>query len=193
MALHYYIIDTETTGLKSGFHEIVQLSVIRCQDDFQKTMNICAKYPERADKQALAITKKSIYDIQQGIDRNLAVEQLNTFFADDQKTSEHRCIVAHNAPFDRRFLHALYESCGQIFPADLWMCTKEFSRKLAKRMGVIKPKLTLDASLERAGIEKRAGAHNAVVDSLNTLDLWKKLMSENLGHVSIIKRVPHEF
>ena len=192
MSINYYIIDTETTGLKAGYHEIVQISVIRCNDKFQKTANIKAEFPSRASKEALAITKKTYADLSKGIERAQAVVEITEFLEEDNKTSEHRCIVAHNAPFDRRFLHATWDASGLAFPADLWMCTKEFSRKLAKRKGIIKPKLSLAASLDLAGIIARGGAHNAVIDSLNTFELWQKLMEEKLGHVSIIKRKPHE-
>lgn len=193
MALNYYILDTETTGLKAGYHEIVQISVIRCNDKFQKTLNVRAEFPNHASKEALAITKKTIADLYKGIDRIDAVTQLTEFLEEDEKSSEHRCIVAHNGSFDRRFLHAMYETSGKKFPADLWLCTKEFSRKLAKKMGVEKPKLTLAASLERAGVPAKTGAHNAVIDTLNTYNLWNKLMDEQLGHVQLIKRVPHDF
>jgi len=191
MALSYYIIDTETTGLKAGFHEVIQASIIRCEDQFQKTINIRAENPSRASKEALQVTKKTYADLSQGIERKDAVEQMLAFMQEDGKTSDHRCVVAHNAAFDRRFLHAMFEASNAKFPANLWLCTRSFSNKLAKRLGVVKPKLTLEASMERAGVKIRKGAHNATVDTLNTYDLWSKLMNENLGHVSIIKRVPH--
>jgi len=133
MSIHYYVIDTETTGLKASFQEIIQISTIRCNDRFQKTINIKADYPGRASKQALEIQGKTIYDLAEGIDKTLAVKQMEEFFEQDGKTSEHRCIVAHNAPFDRRFLHALWLSVGKKFPADLWLCTRTFTGKWAKK------------------------------------------------------------
>ncbi len=190
--LHYYILDTETTGLKAGFHEVIQISVIRYSDRFQKTLDIRAEFPYRASKEALQITGKTIYDLQHGISKTEAITELEAFLEEDQKNSEHRCIVAHSAVFDRRMLHAMWQSAGKKFPADLWLCTKEFTRKLAKKQGIDKPKLTLAASCELAGIEQKRGAHNAVIDTLNTTSLFSKLMDEKLGHVHLIKRVPHE-
>jgi DNA polymerase III epsilon subunit-like protein len=190
--LHYYIVDTETTGLKAGYHEVIQISIIRYSDRFQRTLNIKAEFPFRASKEALQITGKSIHDIQKGIGKPEAVEELENFLSEDQKTSGHRCIVAHNAVFDRRMLHAMWQSLGRKFPADLWLCTKEFTRKFAKKRGIEKPKLTLAASLELTGIVSKRGAHNAVIDTLNTTNLFEKLMGEQLDHVHLIKRVPHD-
>lgn len=192
MAINYYILDTETTGLKAGYHEVIQISTLRYSDKFQKTLNIKADFPQRASKEALMITGKTVYDLKEGIEKNTAIEALEAFFEEDQSTPEHRCIVAHNGIFDRRMLHAMWASVNRVFPANLWLCTKEFTRKYAKKQGIQKPKLTLQASMELTGLPQKRGAHNAVIDVQNTENLFTKLMSENLGHVQLIKRVPHE-
>ena len=191
MSLIYYVIDTETTGLKAGWHEIIQISVIRCKDKQQRTTNVKADYPYRASPEALAVTRKSIHDLKNGIARSEAVELIHSFLLEDEKTTEHRCIIAHNASFDRRFLHAMWQSLGKNFPADLWLCTKEFTRKFAKRQGIAKPSLSLKSSMDLVKIASQDGAHNAVVDSINTLNLWEKLVMEQVPYASLVKRVPH--
>ena len=187
--LYFYVIDTETTGLKAGFHEVIQISAIRYNDRFQKTLNI-KEGETTGDKKFSLEVVRCLGAC--GIDRKEAVEELHAFLQEDGKTPDHRCIVAHNAPFDRRMLHSMWQAENKTFPAHLWLCTKEFSRKYAKKLGIIKPKLSLAASIEMAGLTARGGAHNAVIDTLNTTDLFEKLLSENLGHVQLIKRVPHE-
>jgi DNA polymerase III epsilon subunit-like protein len=191
MALNFYIIDTETNGLKVSWHEINQISVIRCEDRFQKTFNIKIEYPQRSSKEALEIQGKTIADLQKGVPKLEVIEEIESFLAEDGKNPEFRCMVAHNAPFDKNHLHAMWTSVGRRFPADLWMCTIAFSRKFAKKIGVVKPKLNLQAALKLAGIEPKPGAHSAAVDVWNTRALWEKLMSENLEHVSVIKNIPH--
>lgn len=68
----YYILDTETTGLKAGYHEINQISVIRTSDGFQKTLNIAVDHPERASKEALDIQGKTRWDLKEGISKEQA-------------------------------------------------------------------------------------------------------------------------
>src|SRR5271157_1473902 len=166
--LQYYVIDTETTGLKSGYHEMTEVGIIRCTDRVQLWRQIKCVYPERANFDALAITKKTMSDLDRGYDREAVVAETEKFFAEDGLTPAHRCIIAHNAPFDRKFLHALWESCRKEFPAHLWLDTMSLTREYAKQNAIIKPKVNLHASCDLVGIKKISEAHNAKVDSRNT-------------------------
>lgn len=173
--MEYYIVDTETTGLKSDYHEVTQISIIRCKDRHQLSKYIAADFPDRATYKALEVTGRSMSDIIEGNSRKEVIDACNSFLLQDEKTPAHRCMVAHMASFDRRFIHALWEKENQIFPANLWLCTKTLTGRFIKKMG-IKSKLNLEASLKVAGIKNiRAGAHNAIVDTQNTYKLWKDL------------------
>jgi DNA polymerase III alpha subunit (gram-positive type) len=136
MSLQYYIIDTETTGLKSDYHEMTEIGIIRCADRVQLWRQIKCVNPERANFDALAITKKTMADLERGYDRDAVVAECNKFFEEDGLTEAHRCIVAHNAPFDRKFLHALWESQGKAFPAHLWLDTMALTREYIKKIGL---------------------------------------------------------
>jgi DNA polymerase III epsilon subunit-like protein len=177
MSLHYYVIDTETTGLKSEHHEITEIGIIRCADRTQIWRQVICEYPERASFDALAITKKTLADLACGSDKRAIVEECNKFFAEDGVTPAHRVIIAHNAPFDRRFLHALWGQCNQEFPAHLWLDTMELTREYAKQQG-IKTKVNLHASCDLIGIKKITKAHNAKVDSRNTFLLHNGLVED---------------
>jgi DNA polymerase III epsilon subunit-like protein len=109
MSIQYYIIDTETTGLKAGYHECVEIGIIRCVDRVQLWRQIIAESPERSSFDALAITKKTLSDLEKGHRKEDVVAECEKFFNEDKLTPAHRCIVAHNSPFDRKFLHALWE------------------------------------------------------------------------------------
>ena len=189
--IQYYAMDTETTGLDSKSHEVTQISIIRCKDRHQLNKYIKAEHPERVSSQALKVTGRTYEDHLKGEGRLEVVKFCEKFLEEDGLTPEHRCIIAHNAPFDRRFCHALWNSLDRTFPAQLWMCTKEFTRSFATKNGIIKPKLNLQASMELTGVKARPGAHNAVVDTQNAFLLWKKLMDEKGDHLPQIKRVPH--
>jgi DNA polymerase III epsilon subunit-like protein len=200
-ALKYYIIDTETTGLKTDYHEMTEIGIIRCTDRVQLWRQIKCEYPERASFDALAITKKTMADLEKGYSKEAVVAECNKFFEEDGLTPAHRCIVAHNAPFDRRFLQALWASVGLAFPANLWLdtmsLTKEFIKKSgldaeAKAKGLPKPKANLHAACDIVGIKKISEAHNAKVDSRNTYLLHKSLVEDkNIDYLPFIKTDVH--
>ena len=102
-------------------------------------------------------------------------------------------MIAHNASFDRRFVHALWDKVGKIFPANLWLDTKALTSNIAKKHGLIKPKLTLESTLKIANVTNiRPNAHNAIVDTQNTYKLWKQAIDfHQIDYLPLIKRKPH--
>lgn len=202
MSLLYYVIDTETTGLKANYNEMTEIGIIRCTDRVQLWRQIKCEYPERANFDALAITKKTMADLESGHLNSAVVEECDKFFAEDGATPGHRCIVAHNAPFDRKFLHALWEQNGKQFPANLWLdtvsLTKEFLKKVDNSTLNITKTATgrvstqLHACCDIAGIKKISEAHNAKVDSRNTYLLWRNLVEEKkVDYLPFIKTEVH--
>jgi len=190
--LKYYIIDTETTGLSAGYHEIVEISIIRAEDRHQISKNIRAEFPQRASPEALKITEKTIKDLYRGEKKESAVDSIDKFLSQDESSPEHRVFVAHNAPFDRRFCHALWQSVGKTFQANCWLDTKTLSKDILVKQGISKPKdLTLKGAMSQIGAKAYEGAHNAIVDSRNCYILWKKAMDSDINYLPHIKRTPH--
>lgn len=199
--LKYYVIDTETTGLKANYHEMTEIGIIRCEDRVQLWRQIKCDYPERANFDALAITKKTMSDLERGVEAATAVEECEKFFAEDGLTPAHRCIIAHNAPFDRKFLHALWEQLGREFPAHLWLDTMSLTREFLKVSGIEadhkakglkKPSVNLHASCDWVGIKKLSDAHNAKVDSRNTYLLHRSLVEDKkVDYLPFIKTAIH--
>lgn len=194
MSLEYYIVDTETTGLKCGHHEMTEIGIIRAKDRVQLWKQIRCDYPERASFDALAITKKTLADLSNGFDKEQVVEECEKFFSQDGLTPQHRCIVGHNIfSFDKRFLFALWESVGKTFPAALWLDTIPMFKKYAKDIGLVKPKYNLHAACDHTGVKKISEAHNAKVDSRNSYLLWKNLVDEKkVDYLPFIKTAVHE-
>lgn len=186
MSLNYYLIDVESTGL-ANYHEINELSIIRYSDRFQKTLKIKVERPEKADKRALEIQGKTRFDLLKGIPRAEAIAEIEEFFLEDGENINSRVICAHNAPFDSRMINQMWATDGKVFPANMWLCTMALTRKLAKRMGMVKPKVNLKAALAIVGVQEKAGQHTAAVDIFNTMKLFEKLMEHNLDHLSLIK------
>ncbi len=200
MSLIYYVIDTETTGLKAGFHEMTEIGIIRCTDRVQLWRQIKCLYPERANFDALAITNKTMSDLERGHDSEVVVAECEKFFGEDGATPAHRCIVAHNAAFDRKFLHALWEQCGKEFPANLWLDTMSLTRQYLKDSGIEaeykarkeKPLFNLHASCDHVGVKKISEAHNAKVDSRNAYLLHRSLVEDKkVNYLPFIKTAIH--
>ncbi len=131
----YYILDTETCGLSVDVHEINQISVMRVSDAEQVSLQIAVAHPNVYNAQALEVQGITPKDLREGIPIEEAIESINLFLAEDGKTKAHRCIVAHNAPFDRKFVHRAWDRAGKEFPADLWMCTQSFGKRYVKKFG----------------------------------------------------------
>lgn len=190
--IHYYVIDTETTGLSCKFHEMSEIGIIRYSDRTQLWRQIVCEYPERANFDALAITKKTLADLRKGQSKEQVIEECNNFFSQDNATPAARCIIGHNISFDRRFLHALWEKCGQEFPAHLWLDTMTLTREYAKCMGLSKPKVNLHAACDIVGIKKLSDSHNAKVDSRNTYLLHRSLIEDKkVDYLPFIKTAVH--
>ena len=194
MSINYYVIDLETNGIKAGYHTTNEVSIIRCLDKVQLTEFIRCETPERSSWDAMAITKKTLADLDKGISKEEAVEKINKFLNEDGLTPAHRCFIGHNVSFDRRFIHALYESVGQKFESNLWLCTMALTKQYAKQIGLVKPKVNLHASCDMLEINKISTAHASKVDSRNTYLLYKKLVDEKkIDYLPFIKTAPHNF
>jgi DNA polymerase III epsilon subunit-like protein len=187
----HYLVDTEETGLQTGFHDLVEISLIRFDDRVQMTRIVKAKNPKNASFDALRITGKKMSDLYKGIECEQMINEVNEFLESDGLSPQHRCIVAHNASFDRRFIHHTWDAHNKTFPANLWLDTLALCRKITKRNGLIKPSLKLNDVCDLFGIKKFANAHSAAGDARNTFMLFKKFIDDNEGFIDLIKSIPH--
>lgn len=213
MSILYYILDTEVTGLSVDAHEINQISVMRVSDQEQLNLQIKVKRPHVYNPESLKIQGITPKDLKEGFPIEEAVSMVEAFLNDDGKTKAHRCIVAHNAPFDRKFVHRAWDSLNKEFPADLWMCTQSFAKRYVKKHGgdkvakaqldagidiktdkngKLKPKFGLNNFMVGVGLAPKLGAHRAEIDVQNTVDLYNWLMNSGTEHVSLIGRKPHK-
>lgn len=207
--LQYYTLDVECTGLKKSWHEINQISVIRHHDGAIATKRIAVKHPERAAPQALEVQGITVEDLKQGEPREVVLDYIHDFLQEDDTSPEHRCIIGHNVALDRRFCWAEWDIVRKVFPAHLWLCTKSMGHAFVKKTDPLKiaaaqrqidfrvkpnkPKFGLNILMKGLGIEPEAGAHDAVVDTINTKKLFEFFMeSKKIDHVSLIKRLPHK-
>ena len=192
MAIEFYILDLETTGTSCGYHEVVEISIIKADTRQQLSKDIAAIYPERSNPTALKITNKTKYSVTLGESKDDVVNACNEFFERDGLTPESRCIVGHNIlVFDKKFLHDLWAKCGKTFPANLWLDTIPFLKKYMVKNGIESRKTNLEAALQMIGAKPRYPLHTAKTDTQNNWVLWRKLMDSDLNYIESIQRHPH--
>lgn len=190
--LEFYVIDLETTGLSVQKHEVCEASIVRVSDRVQLTQFIKCEHPHTANFDALAICNKTMADLEKGSSKEEAIEKIDNFLNEDGLTPAHRCFIAHNYTFDKRFLHSLYDKVNKICPANLWTCTMALTKQYAKNAGIIKPKVNLHAALDLCQVKKLSEAHASKSDSRNTYLLWKNLVEEKkVDYLPFIKTAAH--
>jgi DNA polymerase III epsilon subunit-like protein len=215
MGLEYYIADTETTGLSVDKHEINQISILRVSDEKQVTYQIKVRNPSCYDFRALDIQGINPKELYNGILLEEATTLVDDFFKEDGKTKAHRCVICHNAPFDRKFLYRAWDNVDKEFLADIWLDTQALAKryvaksynavKIAEaqvkggvdgiktdKYGALKPKFGLGNLIIGFGIIPDKGAHQAEVDVKNLYKLYKWLSATNTEHLSLLERLPHK-
>ena len=201
--LTYYVIDLETTGLIAKHHEITEVSIIRANDRMQLTRMVRCEYPERANLDALLITKKTLADLAVGDEKGAVVERIDRFLNEDGLEPNARCFIGHNIiSFDKKFIHALYEEMDKECPVSLFLDTIHLTQSFLKTADVstlqIKKTATgriskkLQDACDMLGIEKIAEAHASKADTRNTYLLWKKLIDIGVDYLPHIKSFPHQ-
>lgn len=192
MALQFYVVDLETTGLSTSIHEVTEISIIRCYDKMQLTEFVKCETPETASMDALRITNKSFDDLLKGSSKEAAIAKVEKFLSEDGLTPAHRCFIAHNASFDRRFLHSIFSKVGKECPVNNWICSMALTKKYAKQIGLIKPKVGLSDACNLVGIKKFSGAHASKFDTRNAYLLWKDLVdNKKIDYLDLLKVEPH--
>lgn len=191
MSLRYYVIDVETNGLDASRHEITEISVIRCVDRVQLAKFIKIEHPERTSREALVATGRTMADLRKGLPAIEVINAVDEFLSQDGESSESRCMIAHNSSFDRRFVYALWKKYDKNFGATCWLDTKPAVKKYAQNyLGIEKPKLTLQASLNIIGMKPKGIAHSAISDTQNTYILHDHLVKQGFDFLPHIKRIP---
>jgi len=189
--IKFYICDSETTGLDGKKHEVNEISIIRCDDRVQLTEFIKCDYPERASFDSLRITQKTIADLSKGKTKEEVISKVDQFLNEDGNTPAGRCFICHNAAFDRKFIHALYDKLNKTCPVDLWLCTLAMTKFYIKQTGQ-KSLANLHAACEFVGVKMLSGAHNSKVDTRNTFLLYKNLIDDKqIDYLPFIKSFPH--
>jgi len=174
-----YVCDIETNGLRPGYHEITEISILRCEDMVQKVWLLNIKYPKRSSEQAITKTGQDLYKIKNYIED--VILEINSFIEEDGECPDGRLMIAHSVGFDRNQIETNWELFKYSFPISYFVDSKEMARKYIKNnLKLGKQSIALDRLLMLFDIPHETNFHCAEVDVRNTFRLYKFLEKKGI-------------
>ncbi len=171
---HFAIIDFETTGLspKDG-HRITEVAVVRIESDrvvdqYQSLVKTGAHISYEIER----ITGISNQMLADAPSATAVLPELHRFIGNSN-------LVAHNASFDSKFLHAELSNVG-IDTSKNFICTLLLSRRLYPFL----PNLKLSTLAQYHGIKYEGRSHRALADAYVTAELFLKIRSDLRRHLA---------
>jgi DNA polymerase-3 subunit epsilon len=161
------VVDLETTGLSHGVHHILEIGLVvqragRTLERFETFVDAGVPIP----RGITALTGIVEGDLDSAPSPPEAIGRLAALL------TGHRVevLVAHNAPFDRRFLTRAWDDhCpGPELPP--FLCSLRLARRLIRA-----PSYALGTLVTRLGIPERR-RHRALGDAEMTAFLWRELL-----------------
>jgi DNA polymerase III epsilon subunit-like protein len=193
------VVDTETTGLRPGWHEIVQICILPLdsnfkprQDAFPFYIEMKPDHPERTDPKAMQINKLSLAKIsQRGKCREAAKELLEHWFDGlglpmGKYGSRKRIIpLAQNWPFDKAFIEAWLgpETFGDFFHPryrDTMAVANYLNDHAAMHAETVPFSKTNLAWLAKQYEISHNRAHDALADCLTTAEVYRKMTQRGM-------------
>jgi DNA polymerase III epsilon subunit-like protein len=184
------VLDCETTGLKAGYHDLIQIAIIPLDNQLNVNQerlpfitNLKPKRPENADPGAFRVNKLSLADcILKGLDPYSAADLFDAWFEKLKLMPGKKiCALAHNLPFDRSFILDWlgHESYHQYFDHH-YRDTCVVANYLNDRADLMSekfpfPKINLSYVAAQLQIVN-PDAHTAVGDAMTTALCYKAML-----------------
>lgn len=188
-------VDTETTGLIAGYHDIIQVCVLPLDSDFEPLrelngepllpfyMNLKPKRPEHADDAAMKVHKITMAElIQNGTEPYKAADLFDEWVARLKLPFRKQiCPLGANYPFDKGFLiDWLGEQAVQQFfdyhYRDIQPVAQFLNDRSAFHAGNVPfPKVNVAYLASQLGIE-HSHAHDALQDCLIEARIYKEML-----------------
>jgi DNA polymerase III subunit epsilon len=173
----YVVVDTETTGLRAEWDRVIEVAAVKVRggevvDSFSQLVNPGRAIPGRITH-ITGITTAMVYD-QPSMDE--VMPRFLEFLGED-------VFVAHNLPFDHRFLSAELGRCSLPPLENPGVCTLRLARRLLPAL----PSRGLGALGAHFGLSNRA-RHRALGDAEVTAGVLLRLLdrlSANFGIATV--------
>ena len=194
------VIDTETSGLDSYWHEILQIALVPLDSNFEPRKDILPFYiemkpenPERIDPEAMAVNKMKLCTImERGFDQEKAKDLLLTWkdklelpYTKGGQHQKRIIPLGQNYAFDQAFIKQwlgvdMYNECFDGRYMDTMVAATYLNDRAAMHSERVPfPKLNLKAMAARLKIE-HGRAHDALQDCVTTAKVYKALTTRGL-------------
>ena len=189
------VIDCETTGLKPGYHDLIQVCILPLDSELNPSKKIMPFYqhikatrPENVDPSALEVNKIDFFKLQQTAFDAMRVADLFDAWFQKLNLPLNKKIqpLAQNWPFDRPFLidwlgSAAFESYFDRRYRDT-MPVALYYNDVADLFNEPYPfpKCSLKYLASTLKIDY-TGAHDSMQDCLITAQAYKKMLSMKIG------------
>ena len=180
-------VDVEASGLRADWHELIQLSGIVENEEFNLFCRL--RHPERADPESLRVIGKTIDEIMsypEPEETFFSFIKLLERYADKYTKGNKINVYAFNAAYDYDFIHSFFRLYSprtgdevypqKYYPANFFskvpcclLQAYRFTADLGKLP--VPPNYKLKTLCEIHGI--KLDAHNALSDALATRELYK--------------------
>lgn len=115
-----YVADSETTGLDSRTHDVIEMSLHRLTDDVQKTWLLKPLNPAGIDLGALRVNHHKLEDLRHEtkygrdtyLDSTKVIVDIENWIMEDGAPAEKRILVGHNVAFDKDMFEQLWIKCN---------------------------------------------------------------------------------
>jgi len=183
---HYqlFICDTETTGLDAYKNDIIELSLLRLNDEVQKTWFVKPMNLDNISTDALRVNGHKIEDIKHEtkygrdtyLDPKKVIVEVENWIMESGASREEVFLIGQNINFDKNMLEQLWKKCGEedSFPfGRRTLDTMQFEVLMDLAKGVKSESYSLSNIIKKYGI-KTEKAHSASADVRATKELFVK-------------------
>lgn len=187
MNFSFYVTDTETTGLDSHLHDVIEISMYRLgdeSDNAQKTWCLKPLTPETIDPGASRVNGHKLDDLlhktKEGRERYLEATKvlvdIENWMAEDGLPAEKRFLIGQNIGFDKERLEQLWIKCNtkDSFPIGRrTMDTMIIELFFDFCKGQFAEGYSLNQIIKKYGV-KNEKAHSAAADVKATKEVFEK-------------------
>lgn len=170
---HLVFVDTETTGLTAGWHEIIEICAIRvCASTMRVVgsmyMKIKPDHMDRAHPKALEVNGYTDEAWSEALPLSVVLEMLSPLLSG-------ALMIGHNVSFDKDFIRAAYKQAHIQYPRGDYHTLDTVSLAWPLKLRSKVRNLKLATLCDYFGISNK-GEHSAYADVIRTIKVYLSLV-----------------
>lgn len=174
--LDFVFFDTETTGISfDKGHDLIEIALVRTKDteivDVYESRIKPVRLGQRVRISPDAMAVHGIMDWE--LDKAPTFEEVYPEVV--KRLPENAILIAHNAPFDLRFLKGKMTECKLAMPENTTLCSLKLSRAMYPEQ-----KHSLEVLRDRYAVKAADDAHSALGDTRALVEIFFKLIYRGL-------------